>query len=412
MTAVDFVEIKLEENPIYENAVAVATTGPNRVANESLYMAGRSVGIQPNTMFKDRSDEFRGILGAVPKLLDHYEPDGDLSEYAYYDDLTWLFQLAGFVGTHTAGGSTTTDPDTTTATGVNASNSATLNVASTALFPASGTFVMGGVATTYTGVTATSFTGCGNHAATTGGEVIASNAPTGTHKWVFTKKSGIVAPTAQIRVNYADEAVQMKGNGYAVSQLQLNGDGELQAKLLGMVCKRLAVDTSTTPTLTTQAVPPVRRGDLYLSFLAGGGSVEDFAWTIDNSLSAIRTMSLLPASYYPDTMEFGDAQAKLSGTIPKRIAAAVDIDAVMAATTFAAKARYKSSKVVGSTAYFYSMWIEMPAAQYTAGTIEDLKNVRRHGVPDLAFEAAYDETSGQDAKITLVNSIASVATYP
>lgn len=67
----------------------------------------------------------------------------------------------------------------TTAVGVNAINSATVNVVSTTGFPAAGTFYMGGVGTTYTGVTATSFTGCGNHAATTGGEVIYDSTQSG-----------------------------------------------------------------------------------------------------------------------------------------------------------------------------------------------------------------------------------------
>ena len=411
MAAVDFAEITIEENPIYEGAVAVPVTGPNRLANEKLYMAGRSAGIQANPQYKDRSDEFRGILGAVPKLLDGFAPGGALTEYAYFNDLTWLLSLCGFVGVATPGGATVGDVDTTTATGVNALNSPIVNVASTALFPAAGTFVLGGVSTTYTGTTPTSFTGCGAHVATVGGETIANNVPATCTKWVFTKKSGIVAPTAQVRINYADEQVQMKGNGYALSQLQVSGAGELSATLLGMVTKRLAVDTVTVPALTSQAVPPIRRSDLYLSFLAGGGAVEDFAWTIDNPLSAIRTMSILPPSFYPDTMEFGDAQAKLSGTIPKRIASGIDIDAVLAVTTFAAKARYKSPKTIAATAYGYSMWVEMPSAQYTAGTIDDLKNVRRHGIPALAFEAAYDETAGFDARITLVNSVPSIATF-
>jgi hypothetical protein len=90
MPAVDFVEIALEENPIYENAVAVPTTGPNRIATEKLYMAGPHRRRPANTQYKRRDDEFRGIPGTIPKLLDHYEPDGALSEYAYYDDLTWL----------------------------------------------------------------------------------------------------------------------------------------------------------------------------------------------------------------------------------------------------------------------------------------------------------------------------------
>lgn len=412
MAAVDFVEIALEENPIYEGAVAVPTTGPNRIATEKLYMPGRSAVIRPNTQLKRRDDEFRSIAGTVPALLDHFEPDGALSEYAYFDNLIWLLSLSGFAGVATPGGATVADPDTTTATGVNALNSATVNVADTTLFPASGSFILGGAAVTYTGKTATSFTGVGTHAATVGGEVIANVVPATATKWVFTKKAGIIAPTAQLRVNYADESVQMKGNGYGVSQLTMNGEGELSANLMGLVCKRTAVDTTTVPAYTTQAVPPIRRGDLYLSFLAGGGAIADFGWQIDNPLAAIRSMSLLPPSLYPDTMEFGDAQAKLTGTIPKRIAAAVDQDAVMAATVFAAKARYKSAKTIAATAYQYSMWIELPAAQYTAGTIEDLKNVRRHGIPDLAFEGQYDETSGFDVRITVVGATASIATYP
>src|SRR4051812_5196978 len=203
MPAVDFVEIALEENPIYEGAVAVPATGPNRIATEKLYMPGRSAVIRPNTQLKRRDDEFRSIAGTVPALLDHFEPDGALSEYAYFDNLIWLLSLSGFAGVATPGGATVADPDTTTATGVNALNSATFNVADTTLFPASGVFIFGGAAVTYTGKTATSFTGVGTHAATVGGEIIANNVPATATKWVFTKKTGIIAPTAQLRVNYA-----------------------------------------------------------------------------------------------------------------------------------------------------------------------------------------------------------------
>src|SRR2546430_1847182 len=155
MPAVDFVQIAMEENPIYEGAVAVPTTGPNRIATEKLYLPGRSAVIRPNTQLKRRDDEFRSIAGTIPALVDHYD---------------------------------------------------------------------------------------------------------------------------------ADEAYQMKGNGYALSQPAINGDGEASASLMGLVCKRAAVDTTTVPAYTTQAVPPIRRGDLYLSFLAGGGAIADFGWTIDNPL--------------------------------------------------------------------------------------------------------------------------------
>lgn len=411
MAAVDFVEIILEENPINENSVAVPATGPNRLAGEKLYFAGRSAKVSANAKYKDRSDEFRSIPAAVAQLLDHYEPDGSLTSYAYFNHLTWLLSLSGFVGTVTPGGATVGDADTTTATGVNALNSATINVGDTSLFPTAGTIVLIGAAVTYTGKTATSFTGCGNHAATVGGEAIALNVPTGCYKWVFSKKLGFTPQTGQVRINYANEGFCMKGQGYAISQLGVNGDGELTASLQGLVAKRAAVDSSTAPSYDTQAIQPIRRGDLYLSFLANGGAVDDFSWQITNALNPLRSLSLLPPSNYPDAMEFGDAQVVVGGTIPKRVAAAVDIDAVLAATTFAAKARYKSAKVIASTTYPYSMWLSMPSCQYTQGTVDDLKNVRRKGVSDLAFQAAYDETAGYDAQITIVNSVASIATY-
>ena len=66
------------------------------------------------------------------------------------------------------------DPEVSTTAGANATNSATLNVASTQGFPPTGRFRLGGVLTAYTGITATTLTGCGNHAATTGGEVVTS----------------------------------------------------------------------------------------------------------------------------------------------------------------------------------------------------------------------------------------------
>jgi hypothetical protein len=193
----------------------------------------------------------------------------------------------------------------------------------------------------------------------------------------------------------------------------MNGDGELSANADRP--RREAHSRSTRRRcrrITTQAVPPVRRGDLYLSFLAGGGAIADFGWTIDNPLAAIRSMSLLPPSLYPDTMEFGDAQAKLTGTIPKRIAAGVDIDAVMAATTFAAKARYKSSKTIAATAVPV-----LDVDRDAVGAVHrrhrrGAEERRRHGDPRPRVRGNYDETAGYDVRITIVNSLRVVATYP
>jgi hypothetical protein len=407
MAAVDFAVVQLEESPLSERTYSSGVT-PNRVATEKLFIPHTGFGLKPNPSYVDRADEQRAIAGAVPKLLESYGPSGSYSERCYLDDICWWLYLVGFTPVKTAGGALVTDPDSTTATGVNALNSAVVNVADTSLFPAAGTFIMSGAAVTYTGKTAASFTGCGNHAATVGGETINGNVPVGANKWVWTKRAGINAQTGQVILNYADESVQLQGNGYALSDLSVSGDGTMQANLLGLLLRRLAVDAATVPSYTTQAVPPVRRGDLYLSWLANGGAVDDFSFQIANSLNPGRSMSVLPPSNFPDLMEYGDEQVKVTGSIPKRVLAAADIDALMAASTFSAKARWRTPKVIGATAYFYSMWLEMPAAQLTDGSFDDLSNKRRHG-GSFNFEAAYDEASGFDVRITVVNNTTAVA---
>ena len=409
-TLVDCVQIMSEETPRPEGAV---TTTPYRLSSGNvLWLPGQSASLRPNPQFLDRADELRGIEGAVPQLLDHYEPDGQIQVRAYPDLLVWLLQTLGLTGTYTAGGATTTDANQTTATGVNALNSATMNVASTADFPASGTFIMGGVATTYTGKTATSFTGCGNHAATTGGEVINGNAPTNTHKWVFSKRGGITAKTFQMILAYVDEGVFLRGQGCGLTSMSMDAEGNLDAALQALVCARVA-DPNLTPSFTTQAVPHFRRGDLSLTWLTGSGTTEDFSFQIANPLTPRRTLGATSAlyttpTYFPDVMEHGDDKVMFTGSIPKTVFDPDDYDALVAATTFAARARWKSPKLIGATSYPYTMWIEMPAAQYAGGQPDPLGNRRRFG-HSFDFRAAWDETAGYDFRLTLVCGITSAA---
>ncbi|MDQ5821224.1 MAG: hypothetical protein M3540_07285 [Actinomycetota bacterium] len=399
------VQLALEETPRYEAAV---TTAPYRVATDITYLPITSVGYSPNVAFVDRADELRGIEGAVPSLVDGYAPAGSLAVRAYANPLTWLLCAGGYQCTYTAGGALVADPDTTTATGVNALDSATVNVASTSLFPATGTFILLGTAVTYTGTTATSFTGCSAHPATTGGEAITGHVPTGASKWVFTPRpfttSAQQARSMQMLLNYVTDAVFVKAQGVGVGGLTLNSAGDMTADLLGLVYVRTA-DPNLTPAYDTQAIPFFRRGDLTLTWLAATGTTDDFSIAVANELVANRPLG--QASYFPSELNPGDARLRLTGSIPKYRLAAADLDALLAGTTFAAKARWRSPKVIGATAYKYSMWVEMPACQYTGGAPADLTNSRRVG-GSFDFTAAYDETAGYASKITLVNSITSI----
>jgi hypothetical protein len=256
MPAVDFALVQIEESPLSERTFGLGAT-PNRVATEKLYVPHTAFGLKPNPAYVDRADEQRAILGAVPKLLESYAPSGSYSERCYLDDITWWLYLVGFTPVHTAGGALVTDGDQTTATGVNALNSAVVNVADTSLFPAAGTFIMLGHRRHLHGQDGDSRSpAAANHPATVGGEAVNGNVPVGAHKWVWTKRSGINAQTAQIILNYADEAVRLQGNGFAISDLSISGDGVIQANLLGLLLQRLAVDGATVPSYTTQAVPP------------------------------------------------------------------------------------------------------------------------------------------------------------
>jgi hypothetical protein len=316
------------------------------LAAQKLYLPAQTAQLSPAPQGLDRSDEFRSFAGAPAQLLEGYAPAGKITSRAYWKMLTWLLELSGFVGTHASGDGVITDPD-----------SATI--------------------------------------------------PVGAHRWTFVKRDAINAQTAQLRLNHRDENVLLTGNGYAVSQLDLNAAGALTAALMGLYVSRAAADTTTVPAYESVAIPPLRQGELYLNWLAGGGIPADFSLSIQNPLEGVHDLSQATTSFFPQAMEFGDKQATVTGSIPKRVLAAADFDALLALTTFSATARWKSNKSIAATAYKYATWVQMPACQYVSGDADPLANVRRIG-SSFNFFAGWDDVSGYDAKITLVNDIASI----
>jgi hypothetical protein len=332
-------QLQMEETPRYEGAV---TTTPYRISTDKVYFPTTAGKIAPGPQWLDRGDELRGIEGSPPNLVETFEPVGSIAERAYLNNIIALLSLSGLQDTVTAGNGVITDPD-------------------------------------------------------------AVVIPAGAYRHVFTKRGGITAKTAQIIAHYEAEAVDFKGQGFGVSQLQLNAAGEATADLMGLVFGNVAA-TGDTPVYDAFVIPPIRRGDLFLTWLASSGVTADFNVTIANPLERVRSLSLATSSFFPDLMEHGDERVALTGSIPKRRLADADIDALMAGTTFSAKARWKSPKVIGATSYKYSMWIEMPACQYTEADPDELGNFRRRG-GDFSFKAAWDEAAGYDFKVTVVNAV-------
>lgn len=393
-------QIALEETPRYEGAAA---TTPYQVSTSVRYMPIQSVSMAPGVAHLDRSDELRGIEGSVDQLIDGYDVSGGLQNRSYPNDLGWLLSLVGLKATYTAGGALVTGGASTTATGVNTLNSAVVNVASTAGFDAVGSFIMGGVATTYTGITATSFTGCGSHAATTGGETIQDNVPASANKWVFAKRTGLNAKTAQMLLCYVANSIFFKCQGVGANSLAFASEGGVQTDLSALVYARIA-DPNLTPSFDTQAIPPLRRGDMTIAWLASSGTTQDFNWTITNPLNKRRTFAV--SSYFPDVHEQGDDKVSLTGTIAKSTLATADIDALLAGTAFAGTIRYASpTSIVGNCKY--KLVVEMPRLQLLTGSADPIGNKRRFG-GSYDWRAAWDESLGYDFRITLINGVAAM----
>lgn len=403
-------QLALEESPVFEAANTAAA--PYRISTNVAYLPLQTARINPNPTHIDRADEQRGIEGAVPRILDMFEPDGNITIRAYPNLLPYLLEAAGFVGVFTAGGATTMSGDKTVVDAGQSSalNAATIQCRDTTLFPATGTaFINNNTQSfTYTGKTPTSFTGCGNHVATVVNDVILGNIPVGASKWVFSKRSGLTAKTMQLLACYVEAGTFMKGNGYGVSQITLDQDGALSADMMGLVCKRIA-DPNLTPSYDTQAIPPFRKVDLYMQWLTGSGETDGFSMQLANALERRRTFGTA-RSYFADRMFQGDARVAATGSIPKFALDPEDMDALLAASYFAALARFQSDKVIAATAYPYTMWVDMPACQIVGGQPDELGNRRRYGATYDWF-AAYDEAAGYDIKITLANAVTAINTF-
>jgi hypothetical protein len=403
-----YVRLQIEETARYEGAPSIT---PYRVSTVARDMPIRTFRLSPEPQPLSRADELRNIEGEIADIPDFFEPSGSFAERAYLNVLVFLLQFCGFVSTITAGAGTVATPgiNATTITGVNGLNSAVVNVASTAGFPNAGTFFFGANLVTYTGKTDTSFTGCGTHPATTGGEAVGDVLPTGTYKHVFAKRGGSIAKTAQLIAAYTEAARFIRGQGYGCSSIGLNALGELTADLMGLVYVRTA-DPALTPVLDAPTILPMRRADLQICWLAGSAETDDFTVAIANPLERRKTFGLSTRSYFADKMFHGNERVRVTGSIPKFAMANADLDALIAASTFAALARWRSDVNIGATSYPYSMNLDMPSCQLSGGQDDELSNNRRFG-SSYDWVAKWDMTAGYDAKISIVNAIPALETY-
>jgi hypothetical protein len=229
----------------------------------------------------------------------------------------------------------------------------------------------------------------------------------GSFLYTFAKRTGSQAQTAQITAAYGDMGVWLRGQGYGVSQIALNAAGEMTASLLGLVLASIA-DPALSPVYDSQSIWPARRGNLYLTWLTGGGTVDDFTMQLDNALQQVHSLGLAVPSYFPDVMEYGDTWPRLTGTIPKRRINATDIAALLSGTSFAATAKWRLQTYVADSPSTYGLWIAMPSCQMNALTPDDLAARRRFGA-SYNWTAFYDEAAGYDFQVSLVCGVSAAS---
>lgn len=458
----DYFRLAIEETPRYEG---VQQQAPYRISTVPLYLPVQTARIAPGPQFEDRSDEARNIEGGVSQIVETFEPEGAIAMRAYVNSMIFLLHLCGYQGVRTPGAAGGTDEvQTLTITGGPTGGSYTLTwispegVTETTLpipwnatpaqvdaalealrtIPAGSLTCAGGphpatpITVTFSGgglekrnvnqltATGTGLTPTGTVTPTTTTAGVAGavtdpdgrSIPVGCDKWVFDKRGGTTAKTATMWAAYADELVHLMGSGYAVSQIGLNAEGALTCELMGLVMENVA-DPAFTPAFDLSAIRHQMRADLWLSWLTGGGVAGDFSLQITNPLRRVWTLGLAPASRFANEMLHGDERVRITGAIPKEILDDDDINTLMAGTTFTAKARWQSSygdNLIGATTYPYSMWCELPKAQYLGFAPDDVANRRRFG-GNFDFWAAWDEASGYDSRFTLVGSVPALETY-
>lgn len=303
--------------------------------------------LNPNPL--ERDDELRGVDEPIAVLPEIYSPAWNL-ETRMYPDVAG-FEMKGMLGapTTTAGNGVITDPD--------------------------GTAI-----------------------------------PTGATRHVWTAPfgpAGINPQTTQRQASYKDESIYFKLKGCGTDTMAISspetGGVHLVASGSALYMVQIA-DPALSPTYESLTIPPFLRAQLTLSWLTNSAVSEDFTINIANPQSTVRTMAA--ATMFPDTIEKDAGPIVFSGSIPKRHIDIDDWNALVAATGFAAKARWQSTvNITGS--YKYALWVQFLNCQYTGGGPDALVNARRLPA-SFDFKSTYAGTPGSTV-VTLVNATTSYA---
>lgn len=227
------------------------------------------------------------------------------------------------------------------------------------------------------------------------------------HSWNATSilPAGEAPQTVEQVYGYIDQGVYFKKRGVACTSVEITNPAEGGSRL-AWEGPALWLDDVSNPSLSpafeSLAIRPFSRGNLTLpSWLTGGGTPDDFNLTFTNPAEPYRSMGI--ASRFPDKMAKTGEVPRVSGTISKRVLDVDDWNALVAATAFAATARYVSESIIAS-GYPYKFYVTMPNCQYSGGEVAALDNSPQHGM-ELPFVATTPSASASWT-LTLLNATA------
>jgi hypothetical protein len=239
--------------------------------------------------------------------------------------------------------------------------------------------------------------------------------PTGATRHVFTapfaaSPGGTNFPnTAQYQFSYKDQSIGLKHKGAAVQSIAFNipDSGGVTMAVSGpsLFAARIA-EPGLSPSYESLTVAPFLEAFLTeVTWLGSSGTATEVSLSGANPCDPTHTLGT--ATRFPDTMFKADGPMQWSGSVTLRNLTTADYDALLNATGFAVKLRFRSTVLIGATAYPYTFWFEALNAQYVGGGPDPIGNKRIHGA-SFDWEASYAGTPGSTT-LTVVNATASYA---
>ena len=337
------------ETERFESIPGNETNSPT-YSTKRIYIPWISFNLDPGVQPMERDDEIRNLDEPLQVIPEAYRPTWEGEVRMYPDSLGWRLKHILGSPTSTAGNGVITDPDGTTI-------------------------------------------------------------PVGVTRHVWTAPfgpSGTSPMTSYMQAAFKDQSVFFDVKGAACETMTITtpetGGGRVQCGGPALYLPKPVADPSLSPAYESLAIPPFNRSQLSLpTWLTNTApSTEDFTVVITRAIEAYPSLGV--ASRWPDVMEKGDPPVIVTGSIPKRQLDQDDINALMDATAFAAKARWVNTAIIASS-YPYKFWVEMSNAQYTEGGPQALENKGRIGA-DFNFKST-SSGSGASTTITLCNATVS-----